>query len=368
MSKKLFLIALLALIFATPTIFAAEEAAPPTPKKPDFTLPKLKFETSDEVCMDIINTGNSKIPGARYIARYNIDTWGGFRTGDGWAKKDGLKSKSWSFLYNYEKRILRTPIGMKLSSKQKELISKGYNIVILKGDSGISTFYALGVDKEQAQNTAIAFVQYLTEEAEKNYRALEKQILTLENKYHEILKQGEPYPEKIKAATKKFEQIKRDTHYQQHEDAFRAIERMNVIFETKMIDLAVLVTKRKTIEKELTREKALKAERDAKQQKYDRQPLILKLEELRIDISIALSEVEATLEAAGRIRNDAEKYIKYQNEFNDINGKHKSLRNIIDNAHNELLSAKREIEHPHKKLIPPKVIDNKVFLQPIMGY
>ena len=387
MTRKTIIVSILAIVFAVPAIYAAGEIKAPVPgsrvprasrpatrssspvlrssrpKTPDFTVPKLNVETSEELCVDFVEKGTVRVPGITYIARLNIDAGVRLNSSNGWTTQDGRIRKTWLFLSGYGNKILSTPTGMKLSSPQKELIAKGYDIVLLRSNSGISPIYALGVDKEQAKNTAIAFLEYLTDTAEKNYRSTEQYLPKLQENFDKASKEGEPYPDKIKVAQENFEQKQRETHYQHQTAALSAIDRMNQIVETQIIELCVLQARVKVIEKELAKEYAIKHAADPT--KYERQSIIISLEKNRISVSIDLAEVDAKLQAADKIRTDADLYIQYQNKLSSINRSYSSANKRINNAHHELTQLENRIANPPKNYLPPKVIDNKITLEPV---
>ncbi len=365
MTKKTILIALMALVFAAPVI--AAEKPVPAPKKPDFSMPKLKFETVEKPCMDFIdNRSDNRAPrGVTYLARFNLVglNTNGLSFLDGWSKRDGGNHKKFYFLRGLEGKILSTSSGKKLSSKQKELLSNGYGITASKNDSEVTSLYALGVDKEQAKNTAIAFLEYLTESAEEKYRDGEKGLRRSEEYYQKATKEKEGYPEKFKAAKEKYEKQKRHTHYQNVEAASRAIERMNMIMETEGIKEKVLRAKSRALAQALDREEAIEA--GTAPEKYNRQPIAMKLEELRIDLDINHAEVEATLMEADKIRRGAEDFIEYLTEFQGIKDQRQSIFVKAENAKSIFLRLKKKMDNPSKDMLPPKVIDNKVVLQPV---
>ena len=229
------------------------------------------------------------------------------------------------------------------------------------------------MDKEQAQKTAIAFLECLAQSAEKNYYAAEQELSRLEKECQKREKNINSYSDKTKAAKENFERIKQKTHYQMQTDALKAIERMNIIIETKTIELQVLAAKAEAIHMALINEENkrnayLKGWADrgmSPPAEYNRQPIILKLEELRTDISIDLAEVRATVQATSKIRTDAELFIKYQDEHSDLLSTYNHLRDSKSRLHSALQSVKKMVANPPKSHLPPKVIDNKIILQPV---
>ena len=378
MTKKTTIIALLAIILAAPTIFAADKPAPKPAEKPDFTIPELKFEEIEElyegflhentqrVSGKIIHSSTSAVPEAKYIAKLFLDDRLKNRP-ISFSRTRGpsalARANRWQFANSNREMILKTPTGEKLSSKQKVFISSGHAILLPVKNQTPMSLYVLGVDKEQAKNTTIAFLEYLTESAEKNYRSAEKRVQEAEKQYQEQGKAAESYKEKIKAAEENFENQKRRTHYQNNEAASKAITRMNVIYEAKNIENRVLHAKRDAVEDGLKREENIKA--GSSPDNYNRQPIVLKLEELRVDISIALAEIRATLEATSDIREKAERFIKYQNELITLNTAYNIAGDRLQKINMLLEHRKNIIAIPEKSLLPPNVIDNKITLQPI---
>lgn len=362
MTRKTILIALLALVFAAPVIAAKKPA--PASKKPDFSMPKLKFESVEEPSSDFVRWLIYSNPSAKYIARFALDPSGPFRdTHTSYPVHGGTRRARIGLIHNIREMILSTPTGKKLSLKQKELLSQRFAIIETQPNQKPRPIYVLGVDKEQAQNTAIAFLEYLTESAEEGYRAQEKRMRDREKQHQELSKESEAYPEKIKATEEKFDKIKRQTHYQNVEAASKAIERMNIIVESESIKETVLHAKEKALVQALDTEEAIKAENPV--EGILRQPIFLRLEELRLDLRINRAEVEATLMAASAIRHEAELFNKYQRELIVIAGVYDDIRKKTDKAHRSLLSQKERMANPPKDMLPPKVIDNTVELVPV---
>jgi hypothetical protein len=360
-------IGILTIILAVPAIFAAEEPTAKPAEKPDFTLTKLKFENAKGICDNFTYTMRKDMShsSATHVARFNIvdlEAYTNFTRTDGWKSRYGSTIRSFYFLRELENEILSTPTGKKLSSEQKELISNGRVMAMPQTGSDIANLYVLGVDKEQAKNTAVAFMEYLNGSAEKKYRSAEKSLRHNEKQYQELSNEEQAWKKKLDAAKEKFEAHKRGTHYQNDEAALKAIERMNVIYETKTIELHVLIAKRDAVNISLDNEEAIKA---GNPEKYDRQTILLKLEELRVDISIALAEVQATLRAAAGIRENAERFIQYRDEYGVISEEHHDIIDEIEKVNKRLQSFKERMDNPPKSYLPPKVIDNKITLQPL---
>jgi hypothetical protein len=373
MTKKTLIITLLATILAAPAIFAADQCtAKPVEKpveRPDFTMPKLKFENIEEACYDFINKGTSLVPEAKYIAKLALEGDSNIRLLSLGQISDNsalANTNHWYSVTRNRELFLKTSTGKKLSSKQKEFILNGHAILLPMTSPrhrNIFNMDCLGVDKEQAKNTAIAFLEYLNGSAEKKYRHQEEYLQKYEKEYQELSKETESSKKKLEAAKEKFEKQKRRTHYQNDDAALKAIERMNVICETKNIEHQVLQAKRQAVRDSLNTEGNIKT--GTTPDEYNRQPIVLKLEELRVDISIALAETQATHQAAGRVRSDAELFIKYQDELSNIATADDRLGSKVRKIKNNLEDAKHKIADPDKRMLPPKIIDNKIILQPL---
>jgi hypothetical protein len=346
----------LTVMFAAPFILAADQPA----KKPNFSTSELKFETNSVLFSEF---SASKVPGMQYVARFGLDTDIKFRVRQNWGISNGRKHKSWGFIDGYERKILKTPTGKKLSQAQKVFILKGYALINFNDGSEFRNIIVNGVDKEQAQKTAIAFLEYLSQDAEKKYRFYQEDVLRRETEYQKLVKEFEPHEKKLKISEGNYEKQKSSTHYLTQEAALKAIERMNVIFEENVIKLCVLKAKHKVVAESLAKENAIKSKSSS--EKYARQSIIVKLEELLIDISIALAEVEATVKSVEKIRSEAERFIRYQDEYSLVYTNYADLKDKVDKAKKELIRAGNRFASPSKEMLPPKVIDNKITLQPV---
>ncbi|HPD48344.1 MAG TPA: hypothetical protein P5279_12350 [Anaerohalosphaeraceae bacterium] len=319
-------------------------------------LAEVRLEQVDEPLKGLLH-GGRKVPEAEYVATCSIETEEHIVTSGGvW--RDSRNSK---FSYGWVKLtvpLLQTATGKTLSAKQKELITN-YETIVKGETSQKAIFFFLGTDGQQAGKTAAAFVECLAAVAEKKRVEAEAEVKKWEE---ELEKSRTAYAEKSeqsKAAQEAFEAKRKQTHYLSEESAKEAIERMNTVIETQAIEHAVLKAKLEAVQEALAREEGIRKSTAA--EAYNRQAIVLKLEEMRTEFGIEASALKARLEAAGKIRGDAEEYVRLENQRESLASETLGLAGQVGNANSELEKARTKRE----SVKAPKIVDNRIVVQPL---
>ena len=361
MTKKTILIALLALAIAAPVI--AAETPAPAPKKPDFSVPKLKFETVDKFIpwefsgstggmMGGMGGGmmggmNTKVQGKgpirpAFVVRIHKPTsrvrhfpWERTMYNPGWGKYVAPHPSE---------GILQTPTGKTLSTQQQQLIKSQQAFVLRQG----GTIHLYGVDRDQTEKTAIAFAEYLADSSEKQYQIIKDFVPETEQKLKGLEKELSGMIDKVKSVAAKRDQIKRETHYLNMADFEDSMRRMTVLMETEAIKHDVLRARENALMQAIENEEGI--ETMTPPEKYNRQHIFLKLEELRIDLNIDLAESMATLQAANKIRSKARQYIDCVKERDKLEGE-------IRKAREQITLANRTINRAQSILTNPDALD-----------
>ncbi len=87
----------------------------------------------------------------------------------------------------------------------------------------------------------------------------------------------------------------------------------------------------------------------------------MKLEEMRTEFGIEASALKARLEAAGKIRGDAEEYVRLENQRESLASETLGLAGQVGNANSELEKARTKRE----SVKAPKIVDNRIVVQPL---
>ncbi len=321
----------------------------------DYSVPEASFEVIDEPLTEL------RIPGpdiqrAKHVASAQIETEQGFSFVRAWST--GRLGKEYA-LVGVVAEVLQTGTAKSFLREQKDLIADGNAIIQLKAGGDTKRYFFLGVDKEQAQKTAVAFLEYLAASAEKKRVEAAEEMKKWEGELEEGRKAYTQKNEESNAAQRAFEAKQTQTHYLSEESAKAAIERMNTIIETQVIEHAVLKAKLEAVTEGLAREERIRKEQPSSG--INRQVIVLRLEEKRTEFTIEERALGARLEAAGKIRGDAEEYMRLSGQMKSLGGAAARLARLVENAYNALEKAKMARESAK----PPKIIDNRITVQPL---
>lgn len=321
----------------------------------DYSVPEVSFEVIDEPLTDL------RIPGpvlqrARHVASTQIQTGQGFSLARAWST--GPMGKQYAFVGGVAE-VLQTATAKSFLPEQKDLIADGSVIIQLKSGGDTARYFFLGVDKEQAQKTAVAFLEYLATSAEKRRTEAEAEVKKWEVELEKSRKAYTQKTEESKAAREAFEAKQKQTHYLSGESAKAAIERMNTVIETQVIEHAVLKAKLEAVAEALAREERIRKEQPAGG--VNRGAIVLKLEEMRTEFVVEEKALGARLEAAGKIREDAEEYIRLAGQEESLANETLGLARQVGNANSELEKAKMARESAQ----PPKIVENRITVQPL---
>ncbi|MBE0536514.1 MAG: hypothetical protein IH624_12685, partial [Phycisphaerae bacterium] len=322
-------------------------------------LAEVQLENLDEPLKGLLHSSMRRPPEAEYVASCLIET----------EERLALSGGSWGMArnsklsYGFVKLgmpIVQTATGKALSAKQKGLITD-YETIIKGETSEKAHFFFLGTDGQQAAKTAMAFVEYLAASAEKRRVEAEAAVKKWEEELEKSRKAYAEKSEASKAAQKAFEAKEKQTHYLSEESAKEAIERMNMVIETQVIEHAVLKAKLEAVQEALAREEAVR--KSTAPEAYNRQAIVLKLEEMRTEFDIERRALSARLEAAGKIRSDAEEYVRLAGETESLVSETRAWQKAIETANSQLEAAKTMQDSAK----PPKIVDNRITVQPLGG-
>ncbi|MHC4694764.1 MAG: hypothetical protein ACYS67_18665 [Planctomycetota bacterium] len=271
------------------------------------------------------------------------------------------------------KMILTTSAGKSMSEIQKEL---------LKADRVISTItskvkdqmynvektkfslYAFTID--DAKNMTRAFVEILTKIArEKQPPMLEKFINERKQQLQEYQeriadtkkKLGEKEPE-LKPAETAYKKLKNMDQYRTLSDteaykkARETIAQMNKMLSILEIELSGIQEKLRIIEQY------------RKSNEFSNATLE-KLEQMFVEQMVELRGAVGRKDAAINLRDRDKRFCDFFNDWTRLDSEVKSLRNILRKSEERVRLYEKEMANPHPRLLPPKVLQNKVTIYPL---
>jgi hypothetical protein len=348
MTKRILYIISFILIMSSLQVFAEDNELEKL-EEPDLVLPLPKIEEVGE-CFTYIDPFFENITYIVYWSPYVEERYNNYHfdiekeaiiysLGDGSPHRLG-------FLSIPLEAILQTPTGSTFTEQEKAMIPRSI-AVSLAQDSTVSVmksqknrefyiFYYLGNDKEFLTKLLQAFYEYLAQPVKDECR---KEYDIRQQEYESKIAERMGLENLIDAARAEFENVKKSTHYLDLDEAKEVIRRMNAALETQIIDLKVVQAKSEAVKKSLEKEYAMKG--NAPLEKYTRGEIIEKLEELRFDLEIELSEVSVRVEAEEQIRSGAEDYLAKSARVRSRSSRLVSLEKVISNMRDRWLRTLR---------------------------
>jgi hypothetical protein len=262
-------------------------------------------------------------------------------------------------------RMLKTPSGQTISSEQRVFLSastvKDAISVIDRGDTVRRHFHIrlYAMSELDARKMAEAFVEAMGDEAEKirSYKEqtdmLQEGIFRTKNK----ILDKEAEAEDILATLR--ESIK-NVHYLSTDEAKQAILELNTTLNNLDIELAGMKAKLMVIQEYKERQKA-KGEIVV-----NREGILLRLENMWIDLLIELKVAEAKKETATQLRSQAEDFCKQMNAKKAESQKEiNKLKMDISFFEREIHQFGEKLADPDMEMLPPKIFQNKVTIYPV---
>ena len=266
-------------------------------------------------------------------------------------------------------RMLKTFPGQSISSEQRVFLSaskiQDAISIIDRGDT-VRRHYHIrlyAMSELDARKIAEAFIEAMADKAEKigsykeHIRMMQEEIFRTKRKI--LDKEAET---EVELANLR-ESIK-NVHYLSTDEAKQAILELNTMLNNLDIELAGMKAKLQAIREHRERQKAIK---DKKlEEGINRDGILLKLEDMWIDLLIELKVAEARKESATEIRMRAEVFCKQMNakkaEFQkDVN----EYKTRVAMYEQEIHQFKDKLADPDMETLPPKVYQNKVTIYPV---
>lgn len=279
------------------------------------------------------------------------------------------------------KMMLYTSAGQSMSEMQKELLKAGkvFSIFSLgvwkKKNFGMVSrtvreieigLYAFNVD--DAKLITEAFIETMNKKArEKLPPLLDKFMNERKQKLQEYReriadikkKLAEKEPE-LKSAESKYKTLKNTDRYEfladsdADEKTRKAIAQMNEMLSIIDIELAGIREKLNLIEQYRISANFSKATLD-------------KLEQMFVEQMVELRGTEGRKEAAIRLREKDKKFCDLYDAWTGLYNEVQNLRIRIDNDEENVRFIEEEIANPPTELLPPKVLQNKVTIYPVLA-
>ncbi len=266
-------------------------------------------------------------------------------------------------------RMLKTAPGQSMSSEQRVFLSastvKDAISIIDRGDT-VRRHYHIrlyAMSELDARKTAEAFVEALADKAEK-IRSYKNRIRSLQE---EILRTKRDILDKeaeTEVALANLRESIKNVHYLSTDEAKQAILELNTMLNNLDIELAGMKAKLRAIGEHKERQKAIK---DKKlEEKIKRGGILLKLEDMLIDLLIELKVAEARKETATELRMRAENFCKQMDakkaEFQKDVNRYKMRVTMFEQ---EIHRFKEKLADPDMEMLPLKVYQNKVTIYPV---
>jgi len=266
-------------------------------------------------------------------------------------------------------RMLKSAPGQSMSAEQRVFLSASTvkdAISIIDRYDTVRRHYKIhlyAMSEKDARKTAEAFVEALADKAEK-IRNYKKRIRILQEGIFQTKKEITEKEVETEVALANLRESIKNVHYLSTDEAKQAILELNTMLNNLDIELAGMKAKLRAIQEHQERQKAIK---DKKlEEGINREGILLKLEDMWIDLLIELKVAEARKETATELRMRAEYFCKQMDakkaEFQkDVN----KLKMNITIFEQEIHQFKEKLADPDMETLPLKVYQNKVTIYPV---
>ncbi len=278
--------------------------------------------------------------------------------------------------------ILKTSAGQSISQLQREFLKTkdAFDHELVEGDgknhfgvkisSGGSRYAFYAVSRDDAEKMAQAFAEVYLRENNKKLKPLLDEYL---NKLHDKQKEFQQTiaetktkiiekEEKLKKLQERLDNRKKSGYYQTEEQAQKAILELNAMLHTESIELAGMEAKRRAIQIHLIRvEKYIKEQ----VKNINWEPILLNLEQKNIDLSIELEVAQARQKKALELRESARNFLELRISAMQAEIDHTDLRDRNVRYQILLKRLEEKLAKPTDDMLPLKVSDNRVTIQPV---
>ena len=277
------------------------------------------------------------------------------------------------------KMMLATSAGQSMSGIQKELL-KAHKVISTIGSTEKrnklnlishtvreSEFGLYAFTAEDAKLATKAFVETMNKKAREKLPPLLEKFMNERKQrlqeYQERLtdtkkKLTEKEPE-LKSAESAYKTLKNTDRYkiladtEAYEKSKATIAQMNEMLSILDIELAGIREKLTVIEKYRESDKFSKA-------------TLEKLEQMFVEQVVELRGAEARKEAAIDLRDRGKQFCDFFNDWTGLEGEVQNLRSSLRSIEKRVRFYEEEIANPHPRLLPPKVLQNKVTIYPVL--
>ena len=262
-------------------------------------------------------------------------------------------------------RMLKTTPGQSMSSEQHSFLSASTltdTITVIDRGNIVRRHFQIhlyAMSELDAQKMAEAFNEAMADKAEKIISYKEHINGLQESIFRRKKNILDKEVEAEKFLAERRESIE-NVYYLSTDEAKQAISELNTMLNNLDIELAGMKAKLMAIQEHKERQKA-KGEIVV-----NREGIVLKLENMWIDLLIELKVAEAKKETATQLRSQAEDFCKQMNaakvDFqNDMN----RLKMDITFCEKEIRKFEEKLADPDMEMLPPKIFQNKVTIYPV---
>ena len=277
------------------------------------------------------------------------------------------------------KMILATSAGQSMSEIQKELLKADKVIFTISRKSGRkklsmvsneyreSEFGLYAFTAEDAKLSTEAFIETMTNKAREKLPPLLEEFMNERKQALQVCRERiadiknkltEKGPE-LKSAESAYKTIKNGDRYkiladtEAFEKARETIAQMNKMLSILDIELSGIRGKLGIIEKYRESGKFSKA-------------TLEKLEQMFVEQMIELRGAEARKGAAIKLRDQDKQFCDFFDAWTGLDNEVKHLRDNLNSYENRVRYLEESIANPHPHLLPPKVLQNKVTIYPVL--
>ena len=261
--------------------------------------------------------------------------------------------------------ILAAAAARTMSPTQRELVSTlPFKLIDVGRTIGNHSYFCLyGVGEYDTQKMVNAFIEVLTNKADKEVQHFLSQQQKYQKEIDEIQKKLPEKQKQFDEARSKYNEIK-DARYfsltdsQIYTKAKELMLEMDKMLDTLEIELAGIREKLNSIEK-------YRRKKYAEDAKHFSKETLDKLDQMYVEQMIELSSAKARQKAAFGIRKREKEFLVLFSRQSNLEGEVGRLKHDLEIAENNLLSTEKILANPVPEMLPPKVYQNKVTIYPV---
>ena len=210
-----------------------------------------------------------------------------------------------------------------------------------------------------ARKMAEAFIGAMTIKAEK-IESYKQHLSMLQESIFQITKEILDKETETEVFLAKYRESIENVHYLSTDEAKQAISELNTMLNNLDIELAGMKAKLRAIQEQKERQEA------KGKIVTNREGILLKLENMWIDLLIELKVAEARKETAVQLRSQAEDFCKQMNAKKAESQKEMNeLKMKITFFEREIRQFEEKLADPDMEMMPPKIFQNKVTIYPV---